>query len=203
LEKALGLVWPDALMQRCTVHKHRNLLAHAPERLGTSPRPAVMRGGDVRVGLVAAVPAGEQDAHVARCQRRPGGRQISLVRHLGRIIKSVSSLSSGAGQPHHARTLRPACGFLGRDLAGLGGFLAAAGILSRLMGTVTITRMAMAAAWPFFRGRRRLRNWALSDLLTGCCPVTPSADDFPDVGPHTRCRRLHHKPKCRALFRRR
>ena len=33
LEKALRLVWPDALVQRCTVHKHRNLLAHAPERL--------------------------------------------------------------------------------------------------------------------------------------------------------------------------
>jgi putative transposase len=33
LEKALGLVWPQALVQRCTVHKHRNLLAHAPERL--------------------------------------------------------------------------------------------------------------------------------------------------------------------------
>jgi putative transposase len=33
LEKALGLVWPDALVQRCTVHKHRNLLARAPERL--------------------------------------------------------------------------------------------------------------------------------------------------------------------------
>jgi len=33
LEKALGLVWPEALVQRCTVHKHRNLLAHAPERL--------------------------------------------------------------------------------------------------------------------------------------------------------------------------
>jgi putative transposase len=33
LEKALGLVWPDALLQRCTVHKHRNLLAHAPDRL--------------------------------------------------------------------------------------------------------------------------------------------------------------------------
>jgi putative transposase len=26
-------VWPDTLVQRCTVHKHRNLLAHAPERL--------------------------------------------------------------------------------------------------------------------------------------------------------------------------
>ncbi len=33
LEKALSLVWPEALVQRCTVHKHRNLLAHAPERL--------------------------------------------------------------------------------------------------------------------------------------------------------------------------
>ena len=33
LEKALALVWPDTLVQRCTVHKHRNLLAHAPERL--------------------------------------------------------------------------------------------------------------------------------------------------------------------------
>ena len=33
LEKALSLVWPTALMQCCTVHKHRNLLAHAPERL--------------------------------------------------------------------------------------------------------------------------------------------------------------------------
>ena len=26
-------LWPDVLVQRCTVHKHRNLLAHAPERL--------------------------------------------------------------------------------------------------------------------------------------------------------------------------
>ncbi len=32
-EKALAALWPDALVQRCTVHKHRNLLAHAPERL--------------------------------------------------------------------------------------------------------------------------------------------------------------------------
>jgi putative transposase len=33
LERALAPLWPDALVQRCTVHKHRNLLAHAPERL--------------------------------------------------------------------------------------------------------------------------------------------------------------------------
>ena len=31
LEKALAALWPDAPVQRCTVHKHRNLLAHAPE----------------------------------------------------------------------------------------------------------------------------------------------------------------------------
>jgi transposase-like protein len=33
LEKALVSLWPEAPVQRCTVHKHRNLLAHAPERL--------------------------------------------------------------------------------------------------------------------------------------------------------------------------
>jgi transposase-like protein len=32
LEKALAALWSDVLIQRCTVHKHRNLLAHAPER---------------------------------------------------------------------------------------------------------------------------------------------------------------------------
>ncbi len=33
LEKALASLWSDIPVQRCTVHKHRNLLAHAPERL--------------------------------------------------------------------------------------------------------------------------------------------------------------------------
>jgi putative transposase len=33
LEKALAALWPEVPVQRCTVHKHRNLLAHAPERL--------------------------------------------------------------------------------------------------------------------------------------------------------------------------
>jgi putative transposase len=33
IEKALAGLWPDVLVQRCMVHKHRNLLAHAPERL--------------------------------------------------------------------------------------------------------------------------------------------------------------------------
>jgi putative transposase len=33
LERALAALWPDVLAQRCTVHKHRNLLAHAPDAL--------------------------------------------------------------------------------------------------------------------------------------------------------------------------
>ena len=33
LERALAALWPDVPTQRCTVHKHRNLLAHAPDRL--------------------------------------------------------------------------------------------------------------------------------------------------------------------------
>ena len=33
LEKAIAAVWDGVSVQRCTVHKHRNLLAHAPERL--------------------------------------------------------------------------------------------------------------------------------------------------------------------------
>ena len=33
LDKAIATVWNGVPVQRCTVHKHRNLLAHAPERL--------------------------------------------------------------------------------------------------------------------------------------------------------------------------
>jgi len=33
LDKAIAAVWDAVPVQRCTVHKHRNLLAHSPERL--------------------------------------------------------------------------------------------------------------------------------------------------------------------------
>ena len=33
LERALAALWPQVPLQCCTVHEHRNLLAHAPERL--------------------------------------------------------------------------------------------------------------------------------------------------------------------------
>ena len=32
LDKAIAVVWDGVPVQRCTVHKHRNLLAYAPER---------------------------------------------------------------------------------------------------------------------------------------------------------------------------
>ena len=39
LEKAIAAVWDGVPVQRCTVHKHRNLLAHAPERLHEKSPP--------------------------------------------------------------------------------------------------------------------------------------------------------------------
>src|SRR3974377_2620287 len=33
IDTAILAVWDGVAVQRCTVHKHRNLLAHAPERL--------------------------------------------------------------------------------------------------------------------------------------------------------------------------
>ena len=33
LEAALTALWPDVPRQRCSVHKHRNLLAHASKKL--------------------------------------------------------------------------------------------------------------------------------------------------------------------------
>ena len=33
LENAIAALWSDVPVQRCTVHKHRNLLAHAPKKL--------------------------------------------------------------------------------------------------------------------------------------------------------------------------
>jgi len=52
LESAIAAVWDDVPVQRCTVHKHRNLLAHAPERLHEE-------SGSLGVGRVArAAPDG-------------------------------------------------------------------------------------------------------------------------------------------------
>jgi transposase-like protein len=50
LEKAIAAVWDGVPVQRCTVHKHRNLIAHAPERLHEEI------GGDYTDMIYAATP---------------------------------------------------------------------------------------------------------------------------------------------------
>ena len=57
LEKALAALWPDAPIQRCTVHKHRNLLAHAPGRpvvLGADRADDISASGSLISGSTRA-----------------------------------------------------------------------------------------------------------------------------------------------------
>ena len=41
LEKAIAAVWDGVPVQRCTVHKHRNLLAHAPSACMRKSAPTI------------------------------------------------------------------------------------------------------------------------------------------------------------------
>ena len=83
LDKALAALWPDVPVQRCTVHKHRNLLAHAPDRLheevsadyndmiyaDTAPRDRGQAKG-LHPKMAAQMP---------RRRRQPGGSGRSIV----------------------------------------------------------------------------------------------------------------------------
>ena len=83
LEKALAALWPDMAVQRCTVHKHRNLLAHAPERLHEEI------SNDYR-DMIYAATRGEVEtrrkafirkwrAEMPRRRRQPGGGRRQAV----------------------------------------------------------------------------------------------------------------------------
>ena len=76
LEKAIVAIWDGVPVQRCTVHKHRNLLAHAPDRLheeitadytdiSTRPRPRRSRRAATLYPQVAAASS--------RRRGQPGG----------------------------------------------------------------------------------------------------------------------------------
>ncbi len=72
LEKAIAALWNDVALQRCTVHKHRNLLAHAP-KADWRWRAVVVTGGLGRgiVGSPAERPAARFAAQRdPRCRRR-------------------------------------------------------------------------------------------------------------------------------------
>ena len=84
LEKALAALWPAVPAQRCTVHKHRNLLAHAPERLHeeisadyTDMIYAETREGDR--DAAEGVPA-QVAAEVPGRRRQPRGGRRGAVR---------------------------------------------------------------------------------------------------------------------------
>ena len=74
LEAALASLWDDVPVQRCTVHKERNLLAHAPKKLHE----------EIKADLTT-------DA----CQ--DGGRGRSQAQGIPGQVEA--SLSSGGGQP--------------------------------------------------------------------------------------------------------
>jgi transposase-like protein len=61
LEKAIAAVWDGVPVQRCIVHKHRNLLAHAPERLHEEI------GADYTDMIYAATPQDMQRAARRSC----------------------------------------------------------------------------------------------------------------------------------------
>jgi transposase-like protein len=63
LEQALAALWGDVPTQRCTVHKHRNLLAHAPQRLHDEVSP------DYNDMIYATSPAEIEDRRRARADR--------------------------------------------------------------------------------------------------------------------------------------
>ena len=86
LDKAIATVWDGVPVQRCTVHKHRNLLAHAPERLHEEI------GADYSDMIYAAtredIENSPQSLHpqvaaqTPRCRRQPGGgRRPTLYLH--------------------------------------------------------------------------------------------------------------------------
>ena len=113
LEKALAAIWDGVPTQRCTVHKHRNLLAHAPERLHEEISADYHRHdlrGDGRgdrgapEGLLA-----QMAASAPRRRRQPGGSRRQPVRIRAAAPEPVEE------RAHHQRHRTPARGVQAQD----------------------------------------------------------------------------------------
>ena len=99
LEKAIAALWNDVPVQRCTVHKHRNLLAHAPKtalrrdqrRLRRHDLRQDSQGGG---GQAQGVPA--QMAAALPPGRRQPGRSGRPTVHLPALPKRPMEVD-----PHH------------------------------------------------------------------------------------------------------
>ena len=77
LDKAIATVWDGVPVQRCTVHKHRNLLAHAPERLheeiGADYSDMIYAATREDIETRRKAFISEVAAQTPRCRRQPGG----------------------------------------------------------------------------------------------------------------------------------
>ena len=107
LEKALVSLWSDLAIQRCTVHKLRNLIAHAPKRLAEEiaadytamiyakdakqvekrRKAFVAKWRDKCEGVATSLPP-----EVFYTSGDPQALQCQVVRLLGRSIAAVQPL---------------------------------------------------------------------------------------------------------------
>ena len=94
LENAIAAVWDGVPVQRCTVHKHRNLLAHAPERLHeeiTADYNDMIYAAIARGGRGAAQGLHPQmAAQASRRRRQPAGSRRPAVHLRTATAKSVA-----------------------------------------------------------------------------------------------------------------
>ena len=113
LDSAIAAVWDGVPVQRCTVHKHRNLLAHAPERLHdevTADYNDMIYASDARGDRHPPQGLHPQVAAQASCRRRqPGGSGRSAVRLHTAAARPV------AQRAHHQRDRAAARGVQAQD----------------------------------------------------------------------------------------
>jgi len=83
LDKAIASIWDGVPVQRCTVHKHRNLFAHAPERLHdeitADYNDMIYATTPEEIGVAPQSFHPQMEAQASRRRRQPGGGRRTLV----------------------------------------------------------------------------------------------------------------------------
>ena len=112
LDKAIASIWDGVPVQRCTVHKHRNLFAHAPERLhdeitadyndmiyATTPEEIEVH----RQGLHP-----QMEAQASCCRRQPGRGGGTLVHLYSPAAEPMAQLTHHKCNRAFARGIKAA-----------------------------------------------------------------------------------------------
>ena len=98
LDKALAALWPDVPVQRCTVHKHRNLLAHAPDRLHEEV------SADYNNDMIYAQTRQESEAKRKAFIRKMAAQMPRRRRQPGRSRRPIVSLSRASRSANGSRS---------------------------------------------------------------------------------------------------